>query len=158
MVNVAKKTAAKRNATSVVTKKPACRTSGKRKKRPSASIVRKRPSASTSCSSSHDPVYVHRHSWLADDVNDDQVEPSNFAIALAVHLNGLHIVPQHVTPHNAQSLLYEAEDDYAHAHHMLNIDSGHARHLLDYMSRALQLAFGSVGNWMNELRFVYNNC
>ena len=125
------------------------------KKRPSCSIVMKKPACSTSCSLSQALADVKHQSWLHDaDVN---VLSSQFAASVSQRLDALGILSSKITPHHVQSLLYEAEDDYAdaHAHHIAN---GHAHHhILQYMSDRFQSSFGSVCNWMAELRFIYSS-
>ena len=128
------------------------------KKRPSASVVKQKPSCSTSSSMSYGLSEANRQSWLDDVVIDINVVPSLFATAVSQRLQFRGILPSEITAYRVQSLLNEAEDDYAHAHHMLDIGNGHAHHILQYMSQNFQSSFGSVCDWMMELRFIYISC
>ena len=138
---VAKKPSVKQNVAVVAKKKPSGHEALPCNKRPSSVSVMNHQSSSTSCSSADERVDVQPHWWLAEDVNSRTVEPSSFAIAVSAHLNGICSSSPQINPHRVQSLLYEAEDDYAHAHHMLNIDNCRANHVLQYMTHALQSSF-----------------
>ena len=103
-------------------------------------------------------AHANQQSWMNDTSYDVNDIPSPFAVAVAHRFQFRGLLPSNVDPHRVQSLLNEAEAEFAHAHHMLDVDNCRTHHILKYMSDKLQSSFGSVCDWMNELRFIYTSC
>ena len=126
--------------------------------RPSSGMVQKKPACAVATSLYNALAPPKQQSWLTATSDDVNVVPSKFAVAVADRWQFKGILTKDITPWHIQSLFDEAEDDFLHAHHMLDVDSGRTHHILKYMSDKVQSAFGSACDWMAELRFIYTSC